>query len=339
MSVTENFALPTGYQLQDYEIRKVLSSGGFSFVYLARDKDKNTVAIKEYLPTSIALRTDSATVVPNADDVVLFRRGLKCFFDEGLALAKIDHKNIVRVLNFFRANETVYMVMQYERGKSLQEYILGQTTLVSEQFIRRVFSELANGLREVHTHKLLHLDIKPANIYIRLDGSPVLLDFGSARQALSENLAKFSPSYTPGFASPEQYYDRKLLGPWSDIYSIGATMYSCLTRTSPPAANQRIKNDLLIPAVRIGKDNYSQSLLEIIDKCLSLDYLERPQSVFSLQKSLLDSKPEPKRKTTLVNKIVDVLNTPITIKSSSTKLTPSKQTPHKPTLNKHTQLK
>ncbi len=317
MSSIKNLALPTGFQLQDYEIRKVLSSGGFSFVYLARDKDKKTVAIKEYLPTSIALRTDGATVLPNTDDVALFRHGLKCFFDEGLSLAKIDHKNIVRVLNFFRANETVYMVMQYERGKSLQDYILGQADLVPEQFIRRVFGELSNGLREVHTQKLLHLDIKPANIYIRLDGSPVLLDFGSARQALSESLAKISPSYTPGFASPEQYYDRKLLGPWSDIYSIGATMYACLTRTSPLAANQRIKNDLLIPATKLGKDMYSKNLLEIIDKCLSLDYLERPQSVFSLQKALLESPAEPKKKMSLVNKIVDILNRPISISKSS----------------------
>jgi len=317
VSSIKNLALPTGFQLQDYEIRKVLSSGGFSFVYLARDKDKKTVAIKEYLPTSIALRTDGATVLPNTDDVALFRHGLKCFFDEGLSLAKIDHKNIVRVLNFFRANETVYMVMQYERGKSLQDYILGQADLVPEQFIRRVFGELSNGLREVHTQKLLHLDIKPANIYIRLDGSPVLLDFGSARQALSANQAKISPSYTPGFASPEQYYDRKLLGPWSDIYSIGATMYACLTRTSPLAANQRIKNDLLIPATKLGKDMYSKNLLEIIDKCLSLDYLERPQSVFSLQKALLESPAEPKKKMSLVNKIVDILNRPISISKSS----------------------
>ncbi|MDZ4141479.1 MAG: serine/threonine-protein kinase [Methylotenera sp.] len=311
MSSNQTLALSTGYHLQDYEIRKVLSSGGFSFVYLARDKNKKTVAIKEYLPTSIAQRAENATVLPNADDVALFRHGLKCFFDEGLSLAKIDHRNIVRVLNFFRANETVYMVMQYERGKSLQDYILEHQGLVSEQFIRRVFSELSNGLREVHTQKLLHLDIKPANIYIRLDGSPVLLDFGSARQALNENLAKSSPSYTPGFASPEQYYDRKLLGPWSDIYSIGATMYACLTRTSPQAANLRIKNDLLTPATKLGKNIYSQSLLEIIDKCLSLDYLERPQSVFSLQKSLLEYTPEPKKKTSFMNKIVDALNKPL----------------------------
>ncbi len=311
MSTTKNLALPAGYQLQDYEIRKVLSSGGFSFVYLARDKDKKTVAIKEYLPTSIAVRADGATVLPNADDVALFRHGLKCFFDEGLSLAKIDHKNIVRVTNFFRENETVYMVMQYERGKSLQDYILGQSDLVSEQFIRRVFGELSNGLREVHTQKLLHLDIKPANIYIRLDGSPVLLDFGSARQALTESQAKIAPSYTPGFASPEQYYDRKLLGPWSDIYSIGATMYSCLTRTSPLAANQRVKNDLLVPATKLGKEMYSQNLLALIDKCLSLDYLARPQSVFSLQKALLETQPQTKKKVSLVNKIVGILNKPL----------------------------
>lgn len=317
MATPNNLALPEGYQLQDYEIRKVLSYGGFSFVYLARDKDKKTVAIKEYLPTSIALRIDGATVLPNTDNVALFRHGLKCFFDEGLSLAKIDHKNIIRVLNFFRANETVYMVMQYERGKSLQDYILGQTDLVSEQFIRRVFSQLSNGLREVHTHKLLHLDIKPANIYIRLDGSPVLLDFGSARQALNESLVKSSPSYTPGFASPEQHYDRKLLGPWSDIYSIGATMYACITRSSPLAANQRIKKDLLVPAVKVGKNHYSNGLLEIIDKCLSLDYLDRPQSVFSLQKSLLGLTPVPAKKTSLMHKIVDVLNKPMSINKSS----------------------
>ncbi len=317
MSSPNNLALPTGYQLQDYEIRKVLSSGGFSFVYLARDQDKKTVAIKEYLPTSIALRTNGATVLPNTDNVALFRHGLKCFFDEGLSLAKIDHKNIVRVLNFFRANDTVYMVMQYERGKSLQDYILGQIDSVAERFIRRVFAELCNGLREVHTQKLLHLDIKPANIYIRFDGSPVLLDFGSARQALNENMSKISPSYTPGFASPEQYYDRKVLGPWSDIYSLGATMYSCITRSSPLAANQRIKNDLLVPAVKLGKEQYSKNLLEIIDKCLSLDYLERPQSVFSLQKSLLELTLEPTKKLSLMNKIVDVLNKPRSIGKSS----------------------
>ena len=225
------------------------------------------------------------------------------FFEEGLALAKIEHKNIVRVTNFFRENNTVYMVMEYERGKSLQDYILSQSEPVSERFVRRVFGEMLNGLREVHTQKLLHLDIKPANIYIRLDGSPVLLDFGSARQTLTTVESKLSPSYTPGFAPPEQYFDRKNLGPWSDIYAIGASMYSCLSRAAPTEAKQRVKEDTLIPALKVGKGIYSDELLQIIDNCLKVNFLERPQSVFSLQKSLLANMSESESKVSFAKKI------------------------------------
>lgn len=292
MEEPNNQALPVGYQLQDYEIRKVLSAGGFSFVYIARDKNKQTVAIKEYLPIALALRADGEKVQVNSpESSVSFGYGLKCFFEEGRTLANINHKNIVRVINFFRANETVYMVMQYERGRSLQEYILGRNEPVPENFVRRVFSELLNGLREVHAQKLLHLDIKPANIYIRMDGSPVLLDFGSARQTLNEAQPQLPPSYTPGFASPEQYIDRKLLGPWSDVYSVGATMYGCLVRAAPMPADQRLKKNLLLPAEKIGDGIYSRSLLRIIDGCLALDHLQRPQSIFALQKSLLEDLP------------------------------------------------
>ncbi len=312
-SAKKNQTLPIGYQLQDYTITKVLSTGGFSFVYLAEDKQKRTVAIKEYMPTGLALREDGATVMlDNEDDAATFKHGLKCFFEEGLALAKIDHKNIVRVTNFFRENNTVYMVMQYERGQSLQEYILSQQEPVNEKFVRRVFSELLNGLREVHLQKLLHLDIKPANLYIRLDGSPVLLDFGSARQTLTLSQPKLSPSYTPGFAPPEQYYDRKQLGPWSDIYSVGASMYSCLARSAPIAANQRTKKDFLSPATKIGKGIYSEELLKVIDHCLALDYMERPQSVFSLQKTLLTKIPaQPAKKISFAKKIQAALNKPL----------------------------
>lgn len=308
MATAKNLSLPIGYKLQDYEIIKVLSSGGFSFVYLARDKNNNTVAIKEYLPTSIALRVEGSTIEATSDNVQLFKHGLKCFFDEGLALAKIEHKNIVRVINFFRANDTVYMVMEYELGKSLQEYILGQEELVSEKFIRKVFTELSNGLREVHTQKLLHMDIKPANVYIRMDGSPVLLDFGSARQILNISQTRITPSFTPGYASPEQYIDRQFLGPWSDIYSIGATMYSCIVRAAPIAADLRMKNDVLVPATKIGKDQFSMALLEVIDQCMQLDHLKRPQSLHALQKLLHATRTTHKRKPNFVQKIVGAFN-------------------------------
>ena len=212
MPTQANQPLPDGYQLQNYRIRKVLSCGGFSIVYLADDDNEVPVAIKEYMPSSLALRNQGDVLPEIAEEnLAAFRYGLKCFFEEGKSLARLSHGNVVRVLNFFRANETVYMVMRYERGRTLQEHIQRHRGSIKEDFIRRVITLLLNGLREVHTHKLLHLDIKPPNIYIRNDGSPVLIDFGAARQTLTAQTTRLSPMYTPGFAAPEQY--RKLCYP------------------------------------------------------------------------------------------------------------------------------
>src|SRR5207253_2537307 len=219
MGVT-NQALPSGYQLLNYRIDRQISRGGFSIVYRAFDDSGAPVAIKEYLPSSLVLRTDGDIVrASSAENLTSFRYGMKCFFEEGRALAKINHPNVVRVLNFFRANETVYMVMAYESGRSLQEHILrrrdkGEKPLVSEKFIRKMFRQVMNGLREVHTHKLLHLDLKPANIYLRADGTPILLDFGAARQTLRTDSPKLYPMYTPGFAPVELYEKDGNLGPW-----------------------------------------------------------------------------------------------------------------------------
>jgi serine/threonine protein kinase len=142
-------------------------------------------------------------------------------------------------------------------------------------------------LREVHSHKLLHLDIKPSNIYLRQDGAPVLLDFGAARHTLVRSGAPMlKPMYTPGFAAPEQYQARELLGPWSDIYSIGASMYACLAGQAPQASDLRINQDEVVPAVKRWADKYSLQLLGTIDLCMKTDHLERPQSVFTLQKML-----------------------------------------------------
>jgi serine/threonine protein kinase len=183
--------LPVGTLLSNYRIVKKLASGGFSFVYLATDEHGTPVAVKEYLPSSLARRApgELIPVVPE-ESASAFRLGLKYFFEEGRSLAKISHPAIVRVLNFFRENGTVYMVMTYEQGKTLQEHILtarqqGKLKMLRERFIRQVFHDLMSGLREVHIHKLLHLDIKPGNIYLREDFSPILLDFGAARQTLT----------------------------------------------------------------------------------------------------------------------------------------------------------
>src|SRR5438874_2570785 len=185
-------------------------------------------------------------------------------------------------------------------GTRLDKYRI-QRTLASGRFsivylapdeiwVRATFAQLLNGLREVHTNKLLHLDIKPANVFLRTDDSPLLIDFGAARQTLTAEGVKLPPTYTPGFAAPEQYARKAELGPWTDIYSIGATVYSCLAGAAPQAAHLRLEKDELVPARRAWDEHYSAVLLDIVDWCLRLDHLERPQSVFALQKALLGEK-------------------------------------------------
>jgi serine/threonine protein kinase len=223
----------------------------------------------------------------------------------------INHPNVVRVENFFRANETFYMVMQYVRGRTLQFHIQRHRHEFNENFIRRLFAHLMNGLREVHTRKLLHLDIKPANIFIAMEGRPVLLDFGAARITLSEEAMKLKTMYTAGFAAPEQYrFEQGELGPWSDIYSVGATMYTCLAGTPPQAGDQREEKDKMIPVKSLARLSYSDDLYDIVDSCLQLDWLKRPQTAFELQKRLCDGVPPP-GSGDRANSIFDTISKPL----------------------------
>jgi len=279
--------LPRGYHLSDYVIDQRIGGGGFSLVYLAYDMDGVPVAIKEYLPGGVVTRDASGAVVPLTPELQQsFRYGMKCFFDEGRTLANLHHPNVVGVSNFFRANDTVYMVMKYEQGKTLQRHITQLKEPMRESFIRAVFIHLLNGLREVHARKLLHLDIKPSNIYIRADGSPVLIDFGAARQALSEDMHMSTAMYTPGFAAPEQYNHRDPVGPWTDIYSVGASLYACITKGPPPPADQRTEKETLLPLGKTHAGLYSKPLLALVDDMLKLPYTDRPQSVYNVQKRL-----------------------------------------------------
>ncbi|MBS1159516.1 MAG: serine/threonine protein kinase [Proteobacteria bacterium] len=314
MAQQANQPLPNGFQLEEYTIDRQLSLGGFSIVYLATDPEGTQIAIKEYLPNSLALRNDGdVKPVITAEHLGAFRYGMKCFFEEGRSLAKLSHPNVIRVLNFFRANDTVYMVMEYEHGRTLQEFIQKHQGHISERFIRGVFTRMLNGLREVHAHKLLHLDLKPSNIYLRADNTPVLIDFGAARQTLITDQPMLKPMYTPGFASPEHYGSRKDLGPWSDIYSVGASMYACLAGCAPQAADERLKKDTLGPAMIRWEGQYSDRLLEIIDWCLNLNHLYRPQSVFTLQKALVETitPPNPKGNPHWLGRFVNKLRKPL----------------------------
>ena len=313
MASQNNAPLPDGLEISGYRIVKKIAAGGFSIVYLAYDEDGNAVAIKEYLPSALALRLAGELVPAIApENLPTFRIGLKCFFEEGRALARISHPNVVSVLNFFRANDTVYMVMAYESGRSLQDHIIrrrdkGDRPLVSERFIRTIFNQVMNGLREVHANKLFHLDLKPANIYLRVDGTPILLDFGAARQTLKVDMPKVYPMYTPGFAAPELHLKNGNLGPWTDIYSIGASIFACMVGAPPQPADQRKNGDRMGEHFHKLEGMYSNDLLRIIRWCLDLDPLERPQSVFTLQKVLRLPAPEPTEEPGMMEKLTGKL--------------------------------
>lgn len=292
MASQTNAPLPEGLEVGGYRIVRKIASGGFSIVYLAHDPQGQPVALKEYLPSTLVMRKPGELLPAVAPEhLATFQNGLKCFFEEGRALARVLHPNVVRVLNFLRANDTVYMVMAYERGRSLQELIIRYRgkpgkEVVPERHIRRIFALVMNGLREVHAKRLLHLDIKPANVYLRQDGSPMLLDFGAARRTLTHDAPRLFPMYTPGFAAPELYRRNPGLGPWTDIYGLGATLYACIVGAPPQPADQRALQDEVEARLQQIAPLYSQQIVDIVYWCLKLNPLERPQSVFSLQRAL-----------------------------------------------------
>ena len=285
-------ALPPDTVVGGYRVVRKISAGGFGLVYLAVDSEGQQVALKEYLPASLATR-GPGEMIPQVqpDKLSLYRLGLKSFFEEGRALAQIAHASVVSVLNFFRENETVYMVMNYLEGATLQDYIvtardLKKPKIFRESTIRSLFDEILRGLRIVHQHKMLHLDIKPANIFITDDDKAVLIDFGAAREVISKEGNFIRPMYTLGFAAPEMYRRDAEMGPWTDIYAIGACIYACMQGYPPNDAPQRLEKDRLSLSMSRLRGAYSDNLIEVVEWCMALDANARPQSVFALQKEL-----------------------------------------------------
>ena len=292
-----------------YKVVRKLSAGGFGVVYLAVDREHQKVAIKEYLPSSLASRAPG-TLLPQIqpEKLSLYRLGLKSFFEEGRALAQISHPSVVSVLNFFRENETVYMVMNYLEGATLQDFVVTarerkRSKVFRESTIRSLFDEILRGLRIVHQHKMLHLDLKPANLFITEDNRAVMIDFGAAREVLSKEGNFVRPMYTPGFAAPEMYRRDGAMGPWTDVYAIGACMYACMQGYPPNDAPQRQEKDRLGIALARLRGVYSDSLIEVVQWCMALDPLARPQSVFALQKALANEGERRYTRLTMAEKL------------------------------------
>lgn len=288
-------ALPPGTRLHEYKIDSVLGSGGFGITYLARDIQlMHWVVIKEYLPREIAVRKGRDVTPRSGADREAFTWGLARFLEEARTLARFKHPNIVRVTRFFEAHGTGYFVMDYEPGEDLDRYLQQRKTPPDEGEILNIILPILDGLREMHKHDYLHRDIKPANIFLRRDGSPMLIDFGASRAALREHTQALSVMLTGGYAPKEQYSAASVQRPYTDIYAIGAVMYKMATGFTPTEASLRTdavtddEPDPLIPLQQLETAHpYSDTFRQMVDHALALRPKERPQRVEELQIALM----------------------------------------------------
>jgi len=280
--------LPAGTVLENFRILNTLGGGGFSIVYLAEELDSGRkFVIKEYLPSRLAKRASDQSVMPLDDNsVVAFQKGRMMFFQEASTLATLKHENIVNVRSFFRANNTVYMALYYDHGVDLQHYLIKHGGSLSEKFLLTVFPPLIEALKMIHEKGYLHLDIKPGNIQIRSGGRPLLLDFGAIHQRQLSRQDQVGHVSSQGFSPIEQYKRNGYMGPWTDIYALGATLYACMNGTPPPPANNRHEDDTIRPAVNAFRKQYSKNLLKAVDWALEVDPELRPQSLEDFQQAL-----------------------------------------------------
>lgn len=286
---SDSAALLPGQTVFEYRIDKILGGGGFGITYLAQDINLQLpVAIKEYFPGDLAVRAANLSVsVRSSENRAQFKWGLERFLDEARALASFRHPNIVRVLRYFKENGTAYIVMEYESGDPLKRWLTRQPALDQQSLLKIVYP-LMDGLEAVHKVNFLHRDIKPDNIYIRADGTPVLLDFGAARRVTSDR--DMTNIVSPGFAPFEQYHSKGHQGPWTDVYSLGAVMYWMTTGRKPMESASRVREDTMPRAADTASAMaFGAPLLRAIDWAMTPDETQRPQDVAALRQALLSS--------------------------------------------------
>jgi serine/threonine protein kinase len=279
------FALPVGTMVQEYRIIETLGIGSFGIVYSAENKYfSEIVALKEFLPSGVACRKEGAhRVLPiSSENEQAFQWMRRKFLQEAKTLRELgrpdQHPNIVRVRQFIEANDTAYMVMDFEKGLPLSKFIEERGALKEEE-LRSILDALLDGLAHLHEANIWHRDVKPSNILIRPDGSPVLIDFGAARKDVSRETKSIMVFFSPAYAAPEQIHPMGNQGPWTDIYGLGATLYKAVTGVVPTNAAKRLQDEKYIRAAEAAKDTYNPAFLKAIDAALNLLPKDRPQSV------------------------------------------------------------
>jgi serine/threonine protein kinase len=285
--------LPAGYAMHEFVIEQLIGEGGFGIVYLARDTQlQRTVAIKEYMPASLAYRqADLGVVVRSQRQRETFVLGMRSFVNEARMLASFDHPALVKVYRFWEGNGTAYMVMPYYEGITLKQWLLDRHEMPDESWLKRMLQPLLEALALIHADHCYHRDIAPDNILLLSGERPLLLDFGAARRVIGDVTQTLTVILKPGYAPIEQYAEVPSLkqGPWTDVYALCAVLYAAITGRAPPPSVGRMITDDMPRAVDVAEGRYSSAFLAAIDRGLAVNPSDRPQSMQQLRELFFPS--------------------------------------------------
>jgi serine/threonine protein kinase len=289
-STARSAPLPIGAYLRHFEITGHLGEGGFGIVYIARDHHlQRTVAIKEYMPSSLAWRRGDNTIAPLSEQHrETFEAGMNSFRKEARLLAHFDHPGLVKVYEYWDANGTAYMVTPFYEGITFKQYRHDSAAPPTEEWLKKLLQFLIGALQAMHNEHCMHRDISPDNILIRPSGVPVLLDFGAARRVINDMTQALTVILKPGYAPVEQYAQSSAndQGPWTDVYALAGVVYFGITGKAPMPSVARIISDTMPPLSTIAAGRYSEAFLAGLDKALSVRPEHRPQSMHELAVAL-----------------------------------------------------
>ncbi|MDE2371705.1 MAG: serine/threonine protein kinase [Burkholderiales bacterium] len=294
-------ALAAGQRLQEYVIERLLGVGGYSIVYLARDtRLDRRVALKEFLPATLALRAPDGQIVPRLPRFAdAYDKGLQGFVNEARLLGQFDHPALLKVHRFWQERGTAYMAMPYYEGITLARWLGDLGTPPSERWLRQLADALMDALETMHAKRCWHRDVAPDNIlmlydraeagaYLEQPPRPVLLDFGAARRVIGDATQTLTAVLKSGYSPLEQYESEapQRQGPWTDVYALSAVLYTAATGLVPAASVSRVVHDALVPARVAAQGRYGVALLDAIDAGMALRPADRPPSIEALRRRL-----------------------------------------------------
>lgn len=290
-------ALPVGHKLHEFEITGLVGEGGFGIVYLARDTQlQRTVAIKEYMPSSLAARAPDLQVsVRSERHRETFNLGMRSFVNEARLLASFDHPALIKVYRFWEENSTAYMVMPYYQGPTLKSWLREQPRPPDEAWLKGMLAPLLDALEVIHADHCYHRDIAPDNILLLGPNKPLLLDFGAARRVIGDATQALTVILKPGYAPVEQYAEVPSMkqGPWTDVYALCAVLYAVIMGKAPPPSVGRMMKDDLVPISQAAAGRYSPPFLAAIDAGLVVHPDQRLRDVAELRARLFATELPP----------------------------------------------